>query len=84
MKPVFEAAKTSSRKIVFAEGEDERTLRTALALLEETNDKPILIGRPEVVENRIERYGLPLVHGKDFELVTPKMILGSENIGKHI
>ena len=62
MKPVFEAAKTSSRKIVFAEGEDERTLRTALALLEETNDKPILIGRPEVVENRIERYGLPLVH----------------------
>ncbi len=72
MKPVFEAAKTSSRKIVFAEGEDERTLRTALALLEETNDKPILIGRPEVVENRIERYGLPLVHGKDFELVNPQ------------
>ncbi len=71
-KPVFEAAKTSSRKIVFAEGEDERTLRTALALLEETNDKPILIGRPEVVENRIERYGLPLVHGKDFELVNPQ------------
>ena len=72
MKPVFEAAKTSSRKIVFAEGEDERTLRTALALLEETSDKPILIGRPEVVENRIERYGLPLVHGKDFELVNPQ------------
>ncbi len=72
MKPVFEAAKTSSRRIVFAEGEDERTLRTALALLEETNDKPILIGRPEVVENRIERYGLPLVHGKDFELVNPQ------------
>ena len=72
MKPVFEAAKTLSRKIVFAEGEDERTLRTALALLEETNDKPILIGRPEVVENRIERYGLPLVHGKDFELVNPQ------------
>ena len=72
MKPVFEAAKTSSRKIVFAEGEDERTLRTALALLEETNDKPILIGRPEVVENRIEKYGLPLVHGKDFELVNPQ------------
>ena len=72
MKPVFEAAKTSSRKIVFAEGEDERTLRTALALLEETNDKPILIGRPEVVENRIERYGLSLVHGKDFELVNPQ------------
>ncbi len=72
MKPVFEAAKTSSRKIVFAEGEDERTLRTALALLEETNDKPILIGRPEVVENRIERYGLPLVYDKDFELVNPQ------------
>ena len=72
MKPVFEAAKTSSRKIVFAEGEDERTLRAALALLEETNDIPILIGRPEVVQSRIERYGLPLTHGSDFELVNPE------------
>ncbi len=72
MKPVFEAAKTSSRKIVFAEGEDERTLRAALALIEETNDIPILIGRPEVVQSRIERYGLPLTHGSDFELVNPE------------
>jgi len=48
MRPVFEAARTASRRIVFAEGEDERVLRCANAMLEETIDKPILIGRPEV------------------------------------
>ena len=55
MRPVFEASKLSIRRIVFAEGEDERVLRTANAMLEETNDLPILIGRPEVVEARCER-----------------------------
>ena len=72
MRPVFEAARTASRKIVFAEGEDERVLRASLAMLEETEDVPILIGRPEVVEKRIEKYGLPLRLGRDFELVNPE------------
>ncbi len=72
MRPVFEAARTASRRIVFAEGEDERVLRCANAMLEETIDKPILIGRPEVIAHRIERAGLRLRPGEDFELVNPE------------
>ena len=72
MRPVFEAAATASRKIVFAEGEDERVLRAATAMIEETTDKPILIGRPDVVETRIKRLGLPIQNGQDFELVNPE------------
>ncbi|MDF2232595.1 NADP-dependent malic enzyme [Albimonas sp. CAU 1670] len=72
MRPVFEAARASERRIVFAEGEDERVLRAAHAMLEETSHKPILIGRPEVVAHRLERYGLPIEPGRDFELVNPE------------
>ncbi|WP_339949790.1 NADP-dependent malic enzyme [uncultured Albimonas sp.] len=72
MRPVFDAARTSERRIVFAEGEDERVLRAAHAMLEETTHKPILIGRPEVVAHRLERYGLPIEAGRDFELVNPE------------
>ncbi len=72
MRPAFAAAKKESRRIVFAEGEDERVLRASLALIEETNDQPILIGRPKVVKNRIEKNGLPLTIGKDFQLVNPE------------
>ena len=72
MRPVFEAASTAQRRIVFAEGEDERVLRAANAMLEEMTDKPILIGRPEVVETRAKRLGLPISPGEDFELVNPE------------
>jgi malate dehydrogenase (oxaloacetate-decarboxylating)(NADP+) len=72
MRPVFEAAATVERRIVFAEGEDERVLRAATTLLEETTDVPILIGRPEVIEARAERAGLPVRPGRDFELVNPE------------
>ncbi|SDX11197.1 NADP-dependent malic enzyme [Litoreibacter albidus] len=71
MRPVFEAASTVSRKIVFTEGESERVLRAANAMLEDTTDKPILIGRPEVIERRAERAGLSIKPGRDFELVDP-------------
>jgi len=72
MRPVFEAAATAKRRIVFAEGEDERVLRAANAMLEETTDTPILIGRPEVIEMRAERAGLPIRPGRDFEIVNPE------------
>ena len=72
MRPVFEAAATAERRIVFAEGEDERVLRAANAMLEETTDKPILIGRPEVIEVRAERAGLKIRPGTHFELVNPE------------
>lgn len=72
MRPVFEAASTASRRIVFAEGEDERVLRAANAMLEETTDLPVLIGRPEVIASRAERAGLPIRPEKDFEIVNPE------------
>ena len=72
MRPVFEAARTAARRIVFAEGEDERVLRVANAILEETTEVPILIGRPEVVEMRCERAGLPIRPGRDFDIVNPE------------
>ncbi len=72
MRPVFEAASTAARRIVFAEGEDERVLRVAQAILEETTESPILIGRPEVLEARCERLGLAVRPGTDFEIVNPE------------
>ncbi|MFT7146637.1 MAG: malate dehydrogenase (oxaloacetate-decarboxylating)(NADP+) [Yoonia sp.] len=72
MRPVFEAARTSARTIVFAEGEDERVLRASQAIMEETTDTPILIGRPEVIERRCERAGLKIRPGVDFKIVNPQ------------
>ncbi|MFP4238785.1 MAG: NADP-dependent malic enzyme [Rhodosalinus sp.] len=72
MRPVFDAAATARRRIVFAEGEDERVLRAAQAILEETTDTPILIGRPEVIERRAERYGLDIRPGRDLQIVNPE------------
>ena len=72
MRPVFAAAKAEARRIVFAEGEDERVLRAAQAMLEETNEKPILIGRPDVIEARIERDGLKLRLGDTVDYVNPQ------------
>ncbi len=71
MRKVFAAAKVSERRIIFAEGESERVLRASLNILEDTIDKPILIGRPEVVIARCEEYGLPIRPGRDFELINP-------------
>jgi malate dehydrogenase (oxaloacetate-decarboxylating)(NADP+) len=72
MRPVFEASKKDARRIVFAEGEDERVLRAAQAILEETSEQPILIGRPNVIEARCERMGLDIRPGRDFRLVNPE------------
>ncbi|MDE4175105.1 NADP-dependent malic enzyme [Phaeobacter sp. PT47_59] len=72
MKPVFEAARAASRRIVFAEGEDERVLRAAQEVLEETTETPILIGRPEVIEARCEKLGLRIRPGTDVEIVNPE------------
>jgi malate dehydrogenase (oxaloacetate-decarboxylating)(NADP+) len=71
MKPVFVAAKQMPARIVYCEGEDERMLRAAQTVCDEGLAKPILIGRPEVVEKQIERQGLRIRPGTDFELVNP-------------
>ena len=72
MRPVFEAAGTAERRIVFAEGEDERVLRAAQAILEETTETPILIGRPSVIDRRCEKMGLEIRPGRDFNIVNPE------------
>jgi len=72
MRPVFEAAGTASRRIVFSEGEDERVLRAAQAILEETTEQPILIGRPDVIQTRCERLGLEIRPDRDFSIVNPE------------
>jgi malate dehydrogenase (oxaloacetate-decarboxylating)(NADP+) len=76
MRPVFAAAKAfharQPARVVYAEGEDERVLRAVQVVLDEGLAQPILIGRPEVVRMRIERAGLRLQAGRDFELVDPE------------
>jgi malate dehydrogenase (oxaloacetate-decarboxylating)(NADP+) len=69
MKPIFTAAKESPKRLVFAEGEDQRVLRATQAIVDEGLAKPILIGRPAVIAQRIERQGLRIRPGTDFELV---------------
>ncbi len=71
MKPVFTAAKKNPKRVVYCEGEEERVLRAVQVVVDEGLAKPILVGRPEVVTPRIERFGLRLRPGRDFELVNP-------------
>ena len=71
MRRVFDAAKGAGRRIVFAEGEDERVLHTALAMNEEGLARPILIGRPDVIEMRCERNAIPIQQGVHYDLVNP-------------
>ena len=72
MKPVFAKAKAQPVRVVYAEGEDERVLRATQVVLEEKIARPILVGRPSVVEARIERFGLSIRSGRDFDLVNPE------------
>ncbi|MBK5185904.1 hypothetical protein IQ286_38335, partial [Burkholderia sp. R-69749] len=72
MQPIFQLArsvKPEKKRIVFAEGEDERVLRAIQIVVDEKLAKPILIGRPAVIEQRIARYGLRLVAGQDYTMV---------------
>ncbi|SOE61355.1 malate dehydrogenase (oxaloacetate-decarboxylating)(NADP+) [Burkholderia sp. OK233] len=72
MKPIFQLARgvePEKKRIVFAEGEEERVLRAMQIIVDEKLAKPILIGRPAVIEQRIARYGLRLVAGQDYSVV---------------
>lgn len=72
MKPVFDLAKKDPKRLVYAEGEDERVLHAVQMVLDEGLAKPILVGRPSVVEQRIQKLGLRLRVGEHFELVNPE------------
>jgi malate dehydrogenase (oxaloacetate-decarboxylating)(NADP+) len=72
MKPIFQIARSAEpekKRIVFAEGEEERILRAVQIIVDEKLAKPILIGRPAVIEQRMARYGLRLVAGQDYTVV---------------
>ena len=72
MKPLFTKAKEAPKRVIYAEGEDERILRATQVVIEEGLAQPILVGRPSVVEARLERYGLSMRPGRDFTLINPE------------
>ncbi|PAX16120.1 NADP-dependent malic enzyme [Vandammella animalimorsus] len=72
MKPVFQAAKQQLRRVAYAEGEDERVLRAAQVAVDDGLARPILIGRPAVIAERIQRAGLRIRLGQDVENVNPE------------
>jgi malate dehydrogenase (oxaloacetate-decarboxylating)(NADP+) len=69
MEPVFAAAKKAAKRLIYAEGEEERVLRAAQVVVDEGIARPILIGRPDVIATRIERYGLRLKLGTNVDCV---------------
>ncbi|XYJ11073.1 NADP-dependent malic enzyme [Telluria sp. B2] len=74
MKPLFSVAKAAQadiKRIVYAEGEDERVLRAVQVVADEGLARPILVGRPEVLEKRIEKFGLRLKQGVHFDVINP-------------
>jgi len=75
MKPIFQVAKNApagKKRIVFAEGEEERILRAVQVVVDEKLAKPILVGRPTVLKQRIEKFGLRLRLDVDFEVINPE------------
>jgi malate dehydrogenase (oxaloacetate-decarboxylating)(NADP+) len=72
MKPLFVRARQDQRRLIYAEGEDERVLRAVQVVIDEGLARPILVGRPKVVASRIERLGLRIATERDFELVNPQ------------
>ena len=72
MRPTFDRARADIKTVVFAEGEDDRVLRAAKAAIDEGIAQPILIGRPDVVQTRVERLGLNFNPGVDCEVINPQ------------
>jgi len=72
MKPVFERARQNPKRVIYAEGEDDRVLRAIQVVVDEGLARPIAVGRPEVIETRAKRHGLRVVPGKDFEVINPE------------
>jgi malate dehydrogenase (oxaloacetate-decarboxylating)(NADP+) len=72
MKPMIERTQGQGKRIAFADGEDERVLRATQVITEEAIGRPVLIGRPSVIEHRIERFGLTIRPERDFEIINPE------------
>jgi malate dehydrogenase (oxaloacetate-decarboxylating)(NADP+) len=72
MKPIFAAAKNDPKRIVFAEGEDDRVLRAVQIVIDEGLARPIVVARPAVLNRQIENLGLRIRPEKDFQVVNPE------------
>jgi malate dehydrogenase (oxaloacetate-decarboxylating)(NADP+) len=72
MKPVFERARSDPKRVIYAEGEDERVLRAIQIVLDEGLAKPIAVGRPEVIVKQAKKLGLRVRPGEDFEIINPQ------------
>ncbi|WP_299616854.1 NADP-dependent malic enzyme [Pelagibius sp.] len=72
MKPIFQRAKEDPKRVIYAEGEDERVLRAVQVVVDEGLAQPILVGRPEVVSVRARRLGLRIKPGDDIDLINPQ------------
>jgi len=69
MKPVFDLARNSKKKVVFAEGENLRVLQAVESIVQEKIAYPILLGRPDIIKSQIRDYGLSMREGIDFEII---------------
>ncbi|MCB1662384.1 MAG: NADP-dependent malic enzyme [Pseudomonadales bacterium] len=78
MQPIFEVARRSQERLVYAEGENEDVLRAVQAVVDEKIARPIVIGRPDIIQERIEQMGLRLQAERDFELVNPEKSEGHQ------
>jgi malate dehydrogenase (oxaloacetate-decarboxylating)(NADP+) len=72
MKPIFQRAKEDPKRVIYAEGEDERVLRAVQVVVDEGLAQPILVGRPDVVATRVQRLGLRIRPGEDVPLINPQ------------
>ena len=81
MKPLFEQARDQGARVVYAEGEEERVIQLAQQAVEQRIARPILIGRREVIEGRLDELGLRLTPGEDFDLIDPRDHPSEERYG---
>ena len=72
MKPLLQAARKDPRRVIYADGEDERVLSAIQSVRDEGIAQCIVIGRPDVIDKRIERYGLTIRPGRDFDIIDPE------------
>jgi malate dehydrogenase (oxaloacetate-decarboxylating)(NADP+) len=71
MKPMFHRAREAGKRLIYADGEDQRVLRAVQVVVDEGLARPIVVGRPGVVESRIEQLALRVRAGRDFEVIDP-------------
>ncbi|MVW71830.1 MULTISPECIES: NADP-dependent malic enzyme [unclassified Bordetella] len=72
MRPLFAQAKSAPKRVIYADGEDERVLRAVQTVVDEKLAFPILVGRPSVIEMRVQKAGLRLINGQNIEIVDPE------------